>query len=128
MNTKKLMIASSLFLGILGVLLTFLTQEIAEIIHFKSGKISFLILQILGSAYLGLAILNWMTKNNLIGGIYSRPLLIGNLIHFLVSSFALFRMIKHSENLLLMCVSLTIIYTFFTLAFSYVFITNPSKV
>ncbi len=128
MNTKKLMIASSLFLGILGVLLTFLTQEIAEIIHFKSGKISFLILQILGSAYLGFAILNWMTKNNLIGGIYSRPLLIGNLIHFLVSSFALFRMIEHSENLFLMCVSLTIIYTFFTLAFSYVFITNPSKV
>jgi len=33
---------------------------------------------------LGFSILNWMSKASLIGGIYNKPLLIGNLLHFLL--------------------------------------------
>jgi len=127
MNTKILMIASSVFLGAIGIGLTFLNEEIAEVLSVDTGKISLLILQVLGSVYLGFAMLNWMTKNNLIGGIYSRPLLIGNLTHFLVSAFALIKMVGHSENQFEIMLTLAIIYAVFSLGFGYVFMTNPNK-
>jgi len=82
MNTKILMIASSLFLLIFGLALTFIPEEITEYLNAGTNQTSVLLLQILGSLYLGFGMLNWMTKNNLIGGIYSRPLVIGNLAIF----------------------------------------------
>jgi hypothetical protein len=121
------MIASAIFLGICGIVLTFIPNEISEYLDFDFNKIAVLILQILGALYLGFALLNWMTKHNLIGGIYSRPLVIGNLLHFLVSSFALIKIAlnpgNHSEIILI----LTIVYSIFTLCFAYVFMTNPNK-
>jgi len=38
----------------------------------------------MGALYLGFAILNWTARGNLIGGIYSRPVALGNLWHFLI--------------------------------------------
>jgi hypothetical protein len=76
------MTVSALFFGIIGVFLSFFSQEIANYLNFDTNLISILFLQILSSLYLGFGILNWMTKGNLIGGIYSRPLAIGNLMHF----------------------------------------------
>jgi len=127
MNTKILMTASALFLGIIGIGLTFLPEEIAEYLRFDGNQIAILILQILGALYLGFALLNWMTKHNLIGGIYSRPLIIGNLLHFLVSSFALIKIALNPENYFEVIITLTLIYSIFTLCFAYVFITNPKK-
>jgi hypothetical protein len=47
--------------------------------------------QILGALYLGFAVLNWMSKGVRMGGIYARPLAMGNGLHFLVGAFTLFR-------------------------------------
>jgi len=128
-NTKILMIASSVYLGISGLALTFLPEEIAEYLNGNINQSSILFLQILGSLYLGFAMLNWMSKNNLIGGIYSKPLIIGNLGHFFMSSFALIKIIgQYSENEFLIILAITIIYCAFTLCFGYIFITNPSKI
>lgn len=129
MNTKILMIASSTFLFISGLALTFIPEEISEYLNTGTNQTSVLLLQFLGSLYFGFGMLNWMTKNNLIGGIYSRPLVVGNLTHFLVSSFALIKIIgKCSENEFPIILTLTIIYTIFTLCFGYVFMKNPNKV
>ncbi|WP_044403123.1 hypothetical protein [Lacinutrix sp. Hel_I_90] len=128
MNTKILMITSAIILGIMGLGLTFLPEEISEVLGMKTNQVSLLTIQILGATYLGFAMLNWMTKNNLIGGIYSRPLVIGNLVHFLVSSFALIKMLLHLENHIEIIVTLTIVYFILTLGFGYVFMTNPSKI
>lgn len=91
------------------------------------NKISVLILQILGAAYFGFAMLNWMTKHNLIGGIYSKPLVIGNLVHFLVSSLALIKILGNTENHFEIILLITIIYSVFTLCFGFIFITDPNK-
>ena len=102
-----------------------------DAIYLNAGtnQTSVLLLQILGSLYLGFGMLNWMTKNNLIGGIYSRPLVIGNLAHFLVSSFALIKIVgKYSESEFPIILTITIIYAVFTLCFGYVFMKNPNKV
>ena len=123
------MITSSIFLIISGLGLTFIPEEISEFLKAGINQTSILFLQILGSLYLGFGMLNWMTKNNLIGGIYSRPLVIGNLTHFLVTSFALIKIIgKYSESEFPTILTVTIIYTIFTLSFGYVFMKNPNKV
>ena len=129
MNTKILMISSAVFLTISGLLLTFVPEEISRILNIGTNQTLILFLQILGSLYLGFGMLNWMTKNNLIGGIYSRPLVIGNLAHFLVSTFALIKIAgKYSENEFVIILSLTILYSVFTLSFGYVFMKNPNKI
>lgn len=129
MNTKFLMSACSIFLGISGLALTFLPEEIAEYLNGDINQTSILILQILGSLYLGFAMLNWMTKDNLIGGIYSRPLVIGNLAHFLISSFSLIKIVgQYSGKAFSIILAITIIYSVFALCFGYILITNPGKI
>ena len=128
MNTKLLMIASAIFCGVIGIGMTFLSAEIAEYLGTEINEISSLIFQILGAVYLGFGMLNWMTKNNLIGGIYSRPLVIGNLVHFLVSSLALLKMVGVTENNFRIILVLTVMYSLFTLFFGYLFMVNPSKI
>ncbi|MEO8233541.1 MAG: hypothetical protein ABI638_14765 [Ignavibacteriota bacterium] len=127
MNTKILMIASVIFLGIMGIGLTFLPEEIYKYLSTDINQTSVLTLQILGSTYLGFAMLNWMNKNNKIGGIYSKPLVVGNLVHFLVSSFALIKIIGSIKNHFEIILALTIIYSVFALCFGYVSIANPNK-
>lgn len=128
MNTKILMIISAIILGIMGLGLTFLPEEISGAIGMDTNQGSLLTSQILGSTFLGFAMLNWMTKNNLIGGIYNRPLIIGNLVHFLVSSFALIKIVLDLENQIGIIITLTIVYSVLTLCFGYVFMSNPSKI
>lgn len=128
MNTKILMTISAIFLIISGLGLTFIPEEISEYFNLGANQSSILFLQIIGSLYLGFGMLNWMTKNNLIGGIYSRPLVIGNLTHFLVTSFSLIKIVgKYSENEFSIILSLTIIYSVLALCFGYVFMKNPKK-
>ena len=126
MNTKTLMIISAIFLAINGFGFTFFPNEISVLLINDDNHIFILILQILGALYLGFSILNWMSKTNLIGGIYSKPLLIGNLLHFFTASMALIKLTFKVETNLQLIFSYTIIYSLFTLFFGYVFFTNPS--
>jgi len=122
------MIASTVYLGICGLGLTFLPEEIAGHLDIGKNQSAILFLQILGSLYLGFAMLNWMTKNNVIGGIYSKPLVVGNLMHFLISSLALIKIVgKYDGSQFSIILLLTIIYCIFTLCFAYLFMTGPGK-
>jgi hypothetical protein len=69
MNTKLLMSLSALFMAALGVLASFVPQEIAAHLGTPPGSHVALIIQIGGALYLGFAILNWTGKAVLIGGI-----------------------------------------------------------
>jgi len=125
MNTKTLMIISAIFLAVNGFGFTFFPNEIAGLLINDDNYIFILILQILGALYLGFSILNWMSKASLIGGIYNKPLLIGNLLHFFTASMALIKLAFKVETNLQLIFSYTIIYSLFTLSFGYVFFTNP---
>ena len=127
MNAKIVMIASAVFFGLMGIGLSFLPEELYGYVSTEVNQISILMLQILGAAYLGFAMLNWMTRNNLIGGIYGKPLIIGNFVHFLVSFFALIKILGKIEHHFEIILVLTIIYAAFTLGFGFLFITNPGK-
>ena len=123
--TKTLMIISAIFLAVNGFGFTFFPNEISVLLTNDDNHFFILILQILGALYLGFSYLNWMSKNSLIGGIYNKPLLIGNLLHFFSASMALIKLAFKFENNLQLILSYTIIYCLFTLFFGYVFFTNP---
>ena len=128
MNTKVLLIASTLFLGISGAVLTFLPNEVIYKLNLVPNPLSTLTFQLLGALILGFAMLNWMNKDGLIGGIYSKPLVVGNLMHFGVGVMALVKIISIVELHSVIIISLTVIYAVFVILFAYVFRTNPSQI
>jgi hypothetical protein len=83
-------------------------------------------LKILSALYLGFGILNWMAKGTLIGGIYNRPIAIGNLMHFGVGAIALVKVISNIQTHSEIIIFLTVFYVIFALLFAYVFKTNPT--
>ena len=55
-----------------------------EILRFALGAASQLdvaLLQLIGAALFGFAMLNWLNRYSLVGGIFSRPLVMANLAH-----------------------------------------------
>ena len=126
MKTKLLMTSSALFCGIIGILLLFLPNEILEYLNVEPTIITILFLKILSALYLGFGILNWMAKGTLIGGIYNRPIAIGNLMHFGVGAIALVKVISNIQTHSEIIIFLTVFYVIFALLFAYVFKTNPT--
>ena len=126
MNTKLLMTTSAIFLAISGILLSFLPNEIAIYLNIEANIITILFLNILSALYLGFGILNWMAKGTLIGGIYNRPIAIGNLMHFGVGAIALIKVISSIQTHTGVVIVLTDIYLIFAILFAYVFRTSPT--
>ncbi len=126
MNTKYLMIASSMFMGLLGLFSTFLPTEILLYAGLTSTVLPTLLIQITGALYLGFALMNWMAKTVLIGGIYAKPLCIGNFLHFSIAGIALIK--GASRNPDLKCILIAAIaYAIFAILFGFVLFTSPLK-
>ena len=83
------MTASAALLGALGLTASFLSHEMLAFMGATVETQSVLIIQVAGALYLGFAMLNWHTRGFVIGGIYARPLAIGNFMHFAVGAIPL---------------------------------------
>ena len=121
------MTSSALFLAVVGGLLSFLPNEIVDYLNIEPNIITILFLKILSALYLGFGILNWMAKGTVIGGIYNRPIAIGNLMHFGVGAIALVKVVSNIQTHSEIIISLTVVYVIFAILFAYVFKTNPTK-
>lgn len=129
MNTKLLMSSSAVVMAALGAMLTFLPDEILNCIRVDRTKFSPLFLQMSGALYFGFALLNWTAKLSPIGGIYGRPVAIGNFMHFVVGAFALIKSFFSSAETTFIWIP-TAIYIFFAALFSVVLFGNtpsPNK-
>lgn len=126
MNTKLIMTSSAIILGIIGISFTFLPHEILNYLGEDSLALGPLILQMAGAIYLGFAYLNWMAKSLLIGGIYARPIAMGNFTHFFIAALALskeaFPQAARSGLWIL-----AIIFLVFTILFGLVLFRHPLK-
>jgi len=120
------MTSSALFLGVLGILISFFPNEIVDYLNIESNTITILFLKIMSGLYLGFSILNWMAKGTLIGGIYNKPIAIGNLMHFGVGTIALVKVVSSLETHSEIIISLTVIYAVFAMLFAYIFRTSPT--
>jgi len=118
MNTRLLMIASAAFLGVLGLGCTFAPVELLQALHAPADAPLPEMVQLLGAAAFGFALTNWTARGSIIGGIYARPLSIGNLVHFSCGAAALVREIARggADPILL---ALAAGFALFALAFAY---------
>ena len=126
MNTKYLMISSSIVTGVLGVFASFLPKEILNNVGLTASEFPTLVIQIAGALYLGFAMMNWMAKTVLIGGIYARPLCMGNFLHFAIAAVVLIKVTINTTSLKFVWVA-TIVYSIFAILFGIVLFTNPKK-
>src|SRR4051794_29399587 len=116
MNTRALMIVSAVFMLVLGVLLQFVPHEALGRLSVEATGFAPVLAQMTGALLIGFAVMNWMAKGVLIGGIYARPLAIGNFAHFLIGALTLVRYVAgnsvHWELWLI-----TVLYFVFAIAF-----------
>lgn len=117
------MLLSAGFMAALGLIASF------SPLSFLAGPASpseALIVQAAGALYLGFTMTNWMAKDNLIGGIYSRPVAMGNLLHFFAVAMALLKVAATHQRTAAIAV-LTVIYSVFAIWFGLVVFTHPKR-
>ena len=125
MNTKSLMTLSAMILALIGISLIFLPNEILDYLELSVSETLQLLMQIIGSFYFALAILNWMSKGSIIGGIYNRPIAMANLAHFVIAGLALIKGILANPSLSYVIWSIAIIYSIFAIFFGIVAFKHP---
>ena len=108
----------------LGIAASFAPAEILGHYGFNQSPIGAVLVQLGGALYFGFAILNWTARENLIGGIYSRPVALGNFVHFTVAALALLKVVARSTFAGEVIAGATL-YSVFALAFGFVVFTHP---
>jgi len=124
--TRLLMICSAFFMGTIGLILTFFPQETLVYLCIPFQVILPFMLQLLGAIYLAFSLLNWTAKDKLVGGIYSRPVTLGNLFHFVLGAATILKGAIYVKHIPMLFV-LGAIYGVFALAYTLVLITSPVK-
>jgi hypothetical protein len=126
MNTKLLMSLSAVFMAALGILASFFPQEILSYLDAQYERPLVLIIQVIGALYLGFAIVNWMLRSSRIGGIYNRPIVLGNLLHFTIAALALLKELMISQNAVVLAGA--VIYSVIAVCFGFVMFNRTSQV
>jgi hypothetical protein len=89
MNTKLLMTTSSIILGLAGIFALFAPENLLAMLRVPIGNPLSVLIQLLGALYFSLALMNWTAKDSAIGGIYARPVSLGNFAHFFIGTLLL---------------------------------------
>jgi hypothetical protein len=120
------MIASAAFLAVLGFATSFLPERVLGLHGTVPDTPTLLLIQMTGALYLGFAILNWTARGILIGGIYARPVALGNFLHFAMVSVMLIKAaIVH--GVVQLAISATV-FSVFAIWFGLVLFRPPSSV
>lgn len=125
MNTKILMAASALVMGVAGAAGLFLPHEILAAIGAPATGLLPVLVQLHAGLLLGFAMTNWMAKDNLIGGIYNRPLLVGNVAHFAIGAITLLKLVVSDATPPM--IAATVIYVIFAVGFGMLMFSSPVK-
>ena len=125
MSTRALLSASALFMALLGLIGTFLPQETLEFLGSRPETLTAVLVQVTAALYLGFAIVNWTARGSIIGGIYGRPVALGNFLHFAVVATLLIKtsLAHHAAGLGLFAG----VYTLFGAWFGWVLFTHPGS-
>ncbi|HYC87929.1 MAG TPA: hypothetical protein VEO54_01860 [Thermoanaerobaculia bacterium] len=124
--TRLLMAASAVLMAVAGVAGSFLPHELLRALGIPPSGVLPVMVQLTAALYLGFAMLNWTARDSLIGGIYNRPVAIGNLLHFVSGALALLKYAT-STRPPVPVIAMTVVYTAFAIAFGLVLFTSPVK-
>jgi ABC-type molybdate transport system permease subunit len=89
MAGRLILTLSAATLFILGITALFAPQEVARSLDPSASSSLPVVIQLIGASLLGFALLNWMSRRNRIGGIYARPIGVGNLMFFTTAALTL---------------------------------------
>jgi hypothetical protein len=78
---NPLLVFSAAIYFLAGVATLFAPQELLSLGGAAPNSLTVALLQMVGAAFLGFGVLNWMSRHSLVGGIYSRPLVVANFGH-----------------------------------------------
>lgn len=119
------MSAAAVTMGAAGLLLQFAPVEVMHALGAAPDAVVPLLAQVTGALLLGFAMTDWMSRGARMGGIYARPLVTGNLLHFVTGGLALLKGASASSSLALWGV--TAIYAALAIAFTIVLLTHPGE-
>lgn len=91
--TKLILSLSAGWCALSGLAALFLPEEIAAASGAAASPHFTLVVQLCAAMLLGFAMLDWMSRGNLVGGIYARPLVVANFVHFAVGAITMLEMI-----------------------------------
>ncbi len=89
MHTRVLMAMSAAFMAALGLVALFVPDQVLKIQGTPPHDAGMLLVQMMAALYIGFASLNWAARGVLIGGIYARPVAMGNFTHFAIAAIVL---------------------------------------
>jgi hypothetical protein len=118
------MAVSSFFMGALGIAASFFPHELLRMAGVSPAAELPLVVQLMGALYVAFALVNWMAKDSLIGGIYNRPLAAGNFLHFMMGALALGKGLT-TERLTPVVWAAAIAYAVLAAGFTYILFTSP---
>ncbi len=106
-----------------GIAASFLPQELLRAANMEPTTVLPLLVQLLGALLFAFAMVNWTARGSLIGGIYNRPVAIGNLTHFVIGALALVKYAIHAPSAAIW--GIAAIYAAFAVAFTALFFRSP---
>ena len=127
-TTKFIMGSSALLMALAGLSLTFFPEEFSAMLRFPGGPAGTLMIQVIGAMYFGFAMLNWLSKSSLIGGVYNRPIAIANMTHFLMVGITLVKVMMTRNDLPQTFWVVTLIYVIYAILFGWLLFRTPPKV
>ena len=79
------MTITSLVLALAGIFALFAPENLLVMMNVPVTNSASVLAQLLGALYFSFALMNWTAKDSAIGGIYARPVSLGNFGHFLAA-------------------------------------------
>ena len=116
MNTRLLMTTSSLVLGLAGIFALFAPDILLTTLNVPIADPLSVLIQLMGALYFSIAMMNWTAKDSIIGGIYARPVSLGNFAHFFSGTLLLARYVL-SNGFNLPVLSMLMAYAIFAALF-----------
>ena len=119
---RKLVLATSaIAMAAAGIAGSFVPHELLRAIEIPADGALPVAVQLYGALLLGFGVVNWMARDSLIGGIYNRPVAVGNLLHFVSGTLAL---LKYGPSKTLEVIA-TVLYMAFAAGFAMILFRSP---
>lgn len=126
MSSRTILTITSLLLFVAGGAAVFAADEVAGLMDLEVSFETRIFAEFAGIGMLALAIQNWMSRGRPIGGVYARPLGLGNLLFFSTSALTLGRYLS-AGMLPLEVIAVCGVFALLALAFAWlVFFSRPA--
>ena len=117
---RVLMSISATFLALAGLITSYFPDRVLETHGTVPDGPTLLLIQMMGALYLGFAVLNWMAR-----GFYTRPVALGNFLHFGIVAVILTR--EAIDHVVMQLATSAAVFGAFAIGFGIVLFRLPAR-